>query len=227
MAHFPSQFHVKSDLTRGMVRVSLQVSEARVDEYWVPGEDIREVIAADGQAGWRGNGKLRMRFNDRSADIALFDDGGKRTVIRAFSSAARLFLSQLRAAASEIVPIDRVIDFEPPATPTVDEGVIQSAIRDVLQAEVGTMRMGIIDALKIEIQRVEKILASRIDLLHTVLPQAGPVISSPGPSVPSSGEPTFIPDIESELKGSLQVKDTTSSSVEAAAKALKKKTKEK
>ena len=92
MAHFSTTFHVKPDLTRGEIRLSIQVSEARVDEWWVSAPDDREVIAMEGAEGWRGEGALKIRFNKGTADVAVYDKQGHRTVIRAFPSAVKLLL---------------------------------------------------------------------------------------------------------------------------------------
>ena len=218
MAHFPSTFHVKPDLSRGEIRLSIQMSEARVDEWWVSGADVREVLALDGTEGWRGEGALRVRFNRGTADVAIYDQGGKRTTIRAFPSSVKLLLAQLRAAVSDLPDRpteERVVIRD--ASP--DEGIIRAAVRSALQDEIGSMRAGIIDAVKVELGRIEKLIGEI---------EVAPVVSVSGPTpdaVAPAGVPVFIPSTVGKGAGdgsiASQAKKKKSGGVSDAAKALK------
>lgn len=216
MAHFPSTFHVKPDLSRGEVRLSIQMSEARVDEWWIPGSDVREVLALEGEEGWRGEGSLRVRFNRGTADVAVYDTGGKRTTVRSFPSAVKLLLAQLRAAVSDLperpVVEERVVVKE--SLP--DEGIIREAVRSALQDEIGMMRSGVIDALKIELQRIEKLIgAIEVAPVVSVQPQA--------PERASDDTPMFIPSSvgKGAVEGSIKTGTKKAGGVDAAAKALR------
>ena len=223
MAHFSNTFHVKPDLTRGEIRLSIQVSEARVDEWWVPAPDVREVLSLEGVEGWRGEGALKIRFNQGTADVAIYDKTGHRTVIRAFPSAVKLLLAQLRTAVAEVPeqPIEERIVIRDSSP---DEGVIREAVRLAIQDEIGMMRVGVIDALKIELKRIESLI-SQIEV--------APIVEVAGVPSPAKAEnpavaddtPVFIPSTvgQGAKKGSVKTKTKKSAGVDDALKALKTK----
>jgi len=213
MAHFPTTFAVKPDMTRGEIRVSIRVSEARIDEWWIPAADVREVLALEGVEGWRGDGSLRLRFNQSSADIALYDSGGNRTIVRVFSSAAKLLCAQLRAAVAD-VPIAAIEERIVIRNASPDEGVVREAVRLALQDEIGLMRTGIIDALRIEVAQLREWIGTQG--FSVPLPTSEPTQEP-------SDTPTFIPSTVGQgvLFGSLDVESKTGDGVSGAAAALK------
>jgi len=221
MAHFSNTFHVKPDLTRGEIRLSIQVSEARVDEWWVPAPDVREVLAMEGTEGWRGEGALKIRFNQGTADVAIYDKNGHRTVIRAFPSAVKLLLAQLRTAVAE-VPEHAIEERIIVKNASPDEAVIREAVRLALQDEVGMMRIGVIDALKIELKRIEELI-SAIEVSPVVsVTGGGTVAEEKKPEVPDD-TPMFIPSSVGQGSKSGSIKTTTKKgkSVDKALEALK------
>ena len=222
MAHFSNTFHVKPDLTRGEIRLSIQVSEARVDEWWVPAPDVREVLALEGAEGWRGEGALKIRFNKGTADVAIYDKNGHRTVIRAFSSAVKLLLAQLRTAVAE-VPEQAIEERIVIRNTSPDEAVIREAVRLALQDEVGMMRVGVIDALKIELKRIEDLI-SAIEVSPVVSVTGGGATPAPEakPKV-SDDTPMFIPSSvgQGSKTGSIKTTSKKGKSVDKALEALK------
>jgi len=224
MAHFSTTFHVKPDLTRGEIRLSIQVSEARVDEWWVPAPDVREVLAMEGVEGWRGEGALKVRFNQGTADVAVYDKNGHRTVIRAFPSAVKLLLAQLRVAVAE-VPEQAIEERVVIRNTSPDEALIREAVRMALQDEVGMMRVGVIDALKIELQRIEKLI-SQIEVAP-VVEVTGVAASAPAAPEKKKADdtPVFIPSTvgQGAKEGSVKTKTKKSAGVDDALKALKSK----
>ncbi len=222
MAHFSTTFHVKPDLTRGEIRLSIQVSEARVDEWWVPAPDVREVLAMEGVEGWRGEGALKVRFNQGTADVAVYDKNGHRTVIRAFPSAVKLLLAQLRVAVSE-VPEQAIEERVVIKNASPDEAVIREAVRLALQDEVGMMRVGVIDALKIELKKIEALISAI---------EVAPVVEVTGVAPEAAKDekkvddtPVFIPSSVGQkvTEGSIKTKTKKSAGVDDALKALKSK----
>jgi hypothetical protein len=219
MAHFSTTFHVKPDLNRGEIRLSIQVSEARVDEWWVSAPDVREVLAMEGAEGWRGEGSLKIRFNQGTADVAVYDKQGHRTVIRAFPSAVKLLLAQLRAAVADVP--ERAIEERiiiKNASP--DEGVIREAVRLAIQDEIGMMRIGVIDALKIELRRIEQLIGQiEISPVVEVTGAASVVEATPDDT------PVFIPSGvgKGAQEGSVKTTSKKSAGVDGALKALKAK----
>jgi hypothetical protein len=213
MAHFSTTFHVKPDLTRGEIRLSIQVSESRVDEWWVPASDAREVLALEGVEGWRGEGAMKVRFNQGTADVAIYDKNGHRTVIRAFPSAVKLLLAQLRTAVAE-VPETAIEERIIIRNTSPDEAVVREAVRLALQDEIGLMRSGIIDALRIEVSQLREWISSQGF-------SAPPAVAAAS-SIPDD-TPTFIPSTvgQGQLFGSLDVKGKTGDGVAGAAAALK------
>lgn len=222
MAHFSTTFHVKPDLSRGEIRLSIQVSEARVDEWWVPAPDVREVLAMEGVEGWRGEGALKIRFNQGTADVAVYDKQGHRTVIRAFPSAVKLLLAQLRVAVAE-VPEEAIEERVIIKNASPDEGVIREAVRLALQDEIGMMRVGVIDALKIELKRIESLISAI---------EVAPVVEVTGVASASSEEkkpavddstPVFIPSTVGQkvTKGSVKTSTKKGTGVDKALEALK------
>ena len=219
MAHFSTTFHVKPDLTRGEIRLSIQVSEARVDEWWVSAPDVREVLAMEGAEGWRGEGALKIRFNQGTADVAVYDKQGHRTVIRAFPSAVKLLLAQLRVAVANVP--ERAIEERiiiKNASP--DEGVIREAVRLALQDEMGMMRVGVIDALKVELRRIEQLIG-QIEISPIVeVTGTAPVVEAT-----TDDTPVFIPSSvgKGAQEGSVKTTSKKSAGVDSALKALKAK----
>ena len=190
MAHFPTTFHVKAEPNSGLIRISIQVSEARVDEWRVSASTAKEVLALEGVDGWRGEGSLRVRFNRGTADVAVFDPAGNRTVIRCFPSAVKLFLAQLRAVVSE-VPDE-----------AIEERII---IRDNIQDELVAMKIGIIEVIKQEIAKLKGSLA------------ASPIAAKPE-KVSEKEEAVFIPKA-AQVTGSIKTKTKTGDGVDDALKA--------
>ena len=224
MAHFSTTFHVKPDLTKGEIRLSIQVSEARVDEWWVPAPDVREVLSLEGAEGWRGEGSLKVRFNQGTADVAVYDRNGHRTVIRAFPSAVKLLLAQLRVAVAE-VPEQAIEERIVIKNASPDEAVIREAVRLALQDEVGMMRVGVIDALKVELKRIEDLI-SKIEV-SPVVEVTGVAGTSDAPDAEKTVDdtPLFIPSSvgQGATEGSVKTQSKKSGGVSSAAKALKAK----
>jgi hypothetical protein len=219
MAHFSTTFHVKPDLTRGEIRLSIQVSEARVDEWWVSAPDVREVLAMEGAEGWRGEGALKIRFNKGTADVAVYDKQGHRTVIRAFPSAVKLLLAQLRVAVAD-VPERAIEERIIIKNTSPDEGVIREAVRLALQDEMGMMRIGVIDALKIELRRIEQLIG-QIEISPIVeVTGAASVVEAT-----TDDTPVFIPSGvgKGAQEGSVKTTSKKSAGVDDALKALKAK----
>jgi len=221
MAHFSTTFHVKPDLTRGEIRLSIQVSEARVDEWWVPAPDVREVLALEGVEGWRGEGALKIRFNQGTADVAVYDKNGHRTVIRAFPSAVKLLIAQLRVAVAE-VPEQAIEERVVIKNASPDEAVIREAVRLALQDEIGMMRVGVIDALKIELKRIESLI-SQIEVSPVV--EVTGSVAVPEADKTTDDTPLFIPSSvgQGAKEGSVKTQTKKSGGVSSAAKALKTK----
>ncbi len=221
MAHFSNTFHVKPDLTRGEIRLSIQVSEARVDEWWVPAPDVREVLALEGAEGWRGEGALKVRFNQGTADVAIYDKTGNRTVIRAFPSAVKLLLAQLRTAVAE-VPEQAIEERVVIRNASPDEAVIREAVRLALQDEVGMMRVGVIDALKIELKRIEELIGA-IEVSPVVSVTGGDVAAEEKKPEVSDDTPMFIPSSvgQGSTEGSIKTTTKKGKSVGKALEALK------
>ena len=222
MAHFSTTFHVKPDLQRGEIRLSIQVSEARVDEWWVPAPDVREVLALEGVEGWRGEGSLKVRFNKGTADVAVYDKNGHRTVIRAFPSAVKLLLAQLRVAVAD-VPERAIEERVVIRNTSPDEAVIREAVRLALQDEVGMMRVGVIDALKIELKRIETLI-SQIEVAP-VVEVTGVAPSGTKKKKSAEDTPVFIPSSvgQGAKEGSVKTTTKQSAGVDDALKALKSK----
>jgi hypothetical protein len=216
MPHFSDTFHVKPDLTRGELRVSVRVSEMRIDEWWIPAVDARDVLALEGVEGWRGHGALKIRFSSGSADVALYDKGGNRTVIRAFSSAVKLFLAQIRAALID-VPVAALEERLVIQSRGADEDIIKEAVKLVVQEEMAATRAAMLQSIRVEMQNLKAVLEGGFAALPASRPAA------PAVADVSSAVPTFIPSTvgKAQLKGSVTAKTTSSSSLDDAIEALK------
>ena len=142
-------------------------------------------------------------------------------MIRAFPSAVKLLLAQLRVAVAE-VPEQAIEERVVIRNASPDEAVIREAVRLALQDEVGMMRVGVIDALKIELQRIEKLI-SQIEV--------SPVVEVTGVAATTKAEattedtPVFIPSSvgQGAKEGSVKTQSKKSGGVSSAAKALKAK----
>jgi hypothetical protein len=165
------------------------------------------MLGMEGSEGWRGEGSIKVRFNQGTADVALFDDGGRRTVIRAFPSAVKLFMAQMRAAVSD-APLDAVEERIVVRDVGVSEDVIREAIRLALGSEIATMRAGIIDAIRMEIGKLN--LSALTTTTRSV-------------NEPKDSTPTFIPKVNANAKGSIKTTTKTSGGVDDALAALRKK----
>lgn len=213
MPHFSDTFHVKPDLSRGEIRVSVRVSENRVDEWWISAIDVREVIALEGQDGWRGDGSLKIRFNNGSADVALYDAGGNRTVIRAFSSAVKLFLAQLRACVSE-VPVSETEERVVLQSRGADEEIVKEAVRLAVQGEIAAMRAAVLQAIRDEVGGLKSFMASAPSVPESIPQEVS------GPSLETK---VFIPSTvgKKDLEGSMKAKTGSTGGVSEAVEALK------
>jgi hypothetical protein len=212
MPHFPATFAVKSYPERHTIRVSVRVSETRVDEWWVPGEDLPELLAAT-NGGWRGSGSIRVRLRKDMADVALAS-GDRRTLLRVSVPEGKLLLARLRTAEMELHAADVPTPLEVPGLGVTEAliggGVDEDTLRRVIQEELHNHEVRMAFVLRDALRGIN-----------------APQVPAPAPVVePSAAEPTtndFIPAARDDTSGRVQSTTRKSSSIMDAVRALKEK----
>jgi hypothetical protein len=222
MSHFPTPFDVSFSADKGLVRLSVRSSDSHVREHWLEPWEVKSAISADDYSNWVGDGRIQIKVEPPSGSVALLTSGS-RDVVRSTRGNVRALMAQLRAALRGLG--ERAVSKD--EIPQVDQ--LRVEIGQVAQ-QARSSELKIVQLLEQLADRVDRLATAQqalaaqsgVPIATAALPLSGAVAPalSPAPAT-SEGDPVFIPKPNLNIEGSVFTSESTSSSVEAATKALK------
>jgi hypothetical protein len=216
MSHFPTPFDVSFSADKGLIRLSVRSSESHVREHWLEPWEVKSAISAEDHSDWVGEGRIQIKVEHPTGSVALLTSGS-RDVIRSTRGNTRALMAQLRAALRGIGESMAAKE----QTPQVDQ--LRMEIGQVAQ-QARASEVKIVQLLEQIVNRVNQLAAAQEAMAaqadHSTARMSTVSVTAPETAKLDS-EPVFIPRPNLTIEGSIFTSESTSTSVEAAAKALK------
>lgn len=221
MSFFATISHVKYVEEVNAVRLSLRSSEEQVEEFLLPLQDV-ELLAnsnPNNYEKWWGDGCIQGRRDNRNGFLRIQIDFNRRSVYKMPRSSFDLMLSQIRSEISKgDLEGSRLIFSQ--VRPVVDTSEISNVIDEKIDLESWQNDL---------LNKIDILIKQRLKEINIVAPVQQVISNNPNKIKVKAGDSVFIPsdlgtkDVSGKIN--IQSSKSDSSSLEEAAKLLKKQSK--